>query len=93
MTDQGLLIVGKRSGARKDGAGTYLSLTMLVPATGRGAAGFAYSEQLVDPDLERFLTALPGVYSTTEEKRSSRGRLETVITGLSLLSAGFPSDA
>lgn len=90
---EGLLIVGKRSGPRKDGTGTYLSLTMLVPSTGRGAAGYSYSEQLVDPDLERSLSALPGVYETTEEKRSSRGRLETVITGLSLISAGFPPTA
>jgi hypothetical protein len=58
--------------------------------SGRGSAGYAYAEQLVDPELERFLSALPGVYETVEEKRSSRGKIESVIIGLKLLAPGFP---
>ena len=39
-----LLIVGKRSGPRKDGNGRYLSLTFLVPDHGPGRAGYSYAE-------------------------------------------------
>lgn len=86
-----VVVVGKRSGAKKDGSGTYLSVLLLVPAVGRGAFGYSYAEELVDPDLERSLSAIPGVYETVEEKRAYRGRIGSSIVGFSLVSEGWPT--
>lgn len=90
MDPSHVCIVGLRSGVRKDNSGTYLVLSMLVPASGRGSSGFSGIEMMVEPEVATSISAIPGIYRTHEAKRAFMGRLDTRIVDVELVQEGFP---
>ena len=90
MIGPGLVcIVGASAFVGKDGR-HWMNLSLIVDNSRKGSRGYSAVEMLVGPEVGEGVTAVPGVYSTVEEKGVYRGKMSSQVVGVSLVAEGWP---